>query len=201
MRLPIGTCCYGTDSAIQWFRFLFCQKCCTVYGSSFAFFIGQPLSVGYIEWRLRQNFEFEILFFQSWLNLNCADLSHFCKKNLFGFICPYFSGRSDISPDKRHSKFSDQNDTFQMPNSRNTLWSLNNLLKFEWAHMAPNSKPVVKVERCRQNLNRSLHDLLWFMNYYLATHSMYLDILTASYITEESGQKENISALCVDAAM
>ena len=53
------------------------------------------------------------------------------------------------------------------------------------AHMAPNSKPVVKVERCRQNLNRSLHDLLWFMNYYLATHSMYLDILTASYITAD----------------
>ena len=63
--------------------------------------------------------------------------------------------------------------------------ALNNQLKFECAHMAPNSKPVVKVERCRQNLNRSLHDLLWFMNYYLATHSMYLDILTASYITEE----------------
>ena len=81
-----------------------------------------------------------------------------------------------------HSKISDQNDTFQMPNSR---WGLDNLVKFERAHMAPNSKPVVKVERCRQNLNRSLHDLLWFMNYYLATHSMYLDILTASYITEE----------------
>ena len=81
-----------------------------------------------------------------------------------------------------HSKISDQNDTFQMPNSR---WGLDNLVKFERAHMAPNSKPVVKVERCRQNLNRSLHDLLWFMNYYLATHSMYLDILTASYITAD----------------
>ena len=65
------------------------------------------------------------------------------------------------------------------------IWSLEYWLKFECEHMAPNSKPVVKVERCRQNLNRSLHDLLWFMNYYLATHSMYLDILTASYITEE----------------
>ena len=46
-----------------------------------------------------------------------------------------------------NSKISDQNDTFQMPNSR---WGLDNLVKFERAHMAPNSKPVVKVERCRQ---------------------------------------------------
>ena len=64
-------------------------------------FFGPPLQVGFIEWRLRQGFWIWNFFFKvdsilcwNWIIAQIIESS---------LICQYFSGRSDISPDKCHS--------------------------------------------------------------------------------------------------